>query len=630
MRKFSSSLLFYWLPTVFILGPALARASSNQGVILGQYVVDSENISKSLLFDQEFDTKVVRPLQDHLAEAVIAPVVVKPSVASFAEPVPHVEPVAAPVAVPIAEAPVAARGSLEFSGIATPKKDPNSRLADEATFDFSSLWAAPKVEAMVEPVRVSSLQSKVLGKTLEPSALVLEPILGSLAISKPDGINVPSVKDLAHSTPVVKSAPKPKDNTVVSMNSSVDLPKNLYRKGPMELVLIDEESFLEARPTVVRDAMVFWGHPSLLLSSKSNSSGRVLPLNKNFASARFVVQADGYLPAVGYAASDMITPVILIKEKRLGPVLKSLGVNPVAGRSIVWGKVLSSSLEARADVKVDSSDSKSKTYYSTGSFGLFHPKVKHSGSQGDFLISGLGHQLHYLLPTEEKSFGNMHELPPALINLEGLGSVVTTTIVDGLQSKIETQVVDGMSLERPETGIFATVGGMRGLETADDEGFMKFSELPLRNQVDLVEVRANGYLKTWINSPARRGTFPELVSLFNRTQMNELLEGSGIALRQNDAVVLGQLRPEIYRRNYHVEIFNSQGSAPADYRVVYFDIKNRPNPNQTSTDRTMQTFALLQVPNGEYHLAIRDSETKELISMQVIRVSDGVVTQVQF
>ncbi len=617
MRKFSSNLLYYWLPTVFILGPTVTSAAPTKDVILGQYVVDAANVSKSLLFDQEFDKEVVRPLQNRVAPLE------KSAFISVAE-------VIAPEQVPVSNE---VRGSVEFAGVETPRKNPSSFLADESVFDYSKLWDLPKAEAMVEVVRVSSLQTK----KLEPSALVLEPLQGSLAIAKPDGISSPAVTQVLLgpiSQKVVQKAAqasaKKKETVDPSINFSVDLPKNIYRKGSIELLLIDEESFLEGAPRVVPAATVFWGHPSLLLSTKSNSSGRALPLNKLFSTSRFIVQADGYLPAAGYATNDMITPVILIKEKRLAPVLKSLGVSPVAGHTIVWGKLLNSGLAARENIKVDSSDPESKTFYSTGGFGFFHSKVKKSGIQGDFLISGLGQQLHYLLPSEEISMGEIHELPPALLNLEGLGSVVTTTVVDGITSKIETQVVDGLSLERPETGIFATVGGVRGLETADDEGFMKFSNLPMRNQVDLVEVRANGYMKTWINSPARRGTFPDMISLFNRSQMNELLEGSGIALRQNDPVVLGQLRPEIFRRNYRVEIFDSQGRAPLDYRVVYFDIKNRPNPNQNFTDKTMQTFALLQVPNGEFHLMVRDSETKELISMQVVRVADGVVTQVQF
>jgi hypothetical protein len=616
--KQSKIILFSWIPVFFAYQttwstPLLTSAISSAGpseTILGKYSVDPANVAKSLLFDQEFDSKPLRP----------APLRRMParSAEEMALVSRHAPELPKPVEVQVEVGPA----------------------LHEDNIDFHSLWEATP--------GILDVQERPLATKAHPAAFVAansvetrDKVLGALAVGPADKIETLNEKISAQVFQVPEMHLNPPrvgtqslalhEDVKTSTNEfSVNLPKNIYRKGGLELLVIDEESFLEKKPKVISKAQVFWGHSASAISTESNNSGRALPPNARFASARFVVKAEGYLPAVGYATRNMITPVILIKEKRLGAVLKSLNVTPAAGKTLVWGKFLSDSLEGQEKIQIESSDPSAKAFYSIGSFGLFHPKATSSGPQGDFLVSALPRELHYLLPSESRDLGEVSELPPALLNLAGLGPIITTTIVQSKSSSVETQVVDGLSLEKPETSIYATVGGQRGMFTADEDGFVNFKGLPLRNQVDLVEVRASGYLKSWINAPANGESFPELVSLFNRAQLNELLQGSGVNLQQSNPVILGQLRPEAFKKKYAVEILDSNGISPEGVEVVYFDQKNRPNPNQNGTDRLMQTFAVLNLAAGEYHLVIRDVDSHQLVSMQVVRCADSVLSQVQF
>ncbi len=586
MKK-SPYILFSWVPAFLFSQSAIAtspdplaatgsapaaRVSEN---VLGKYVIDPATISQSLLFDQDFDKQKIRP----------APIL------------------------------ALAKKSEKALQKAPPRQRSTEILAkyfDEGKLDYSSIWSQPpqyprtlaKGDLMLGPV----------DKIVVPVDHRVDEIFHKEASSVKVAAAVVSKE--------ITESPKP-------VAVSVNLPENLYRPGGLELLLVDEESFLEKKPKVVTSATVHWAHANSGISSASNSSGRVLPPNNLFASARFVVIAEGYLPAIGYAIRNMITPVILVKEKRLGPVLKSLAVSPVPGRSIVWGKLVSAAMEARGDITIESSSPDIKAHYSLGSYGLFHKGAKVAGPQGDFLLSNLPHELHYLLPAENIS-GEISDLPPALLNLAGLGPVATTTMVDAKPTSIRTQVADGLSLEKPATAVYATIGGQRGMFTADDEGFVDLKNLPLRNQIDLLEIRASGYLKNWVNAPAENGSFPDLISLFNRAQLNELLDGSGVMLQQANPVILGQLRPEIFASRYTVELLDVFGSPPDGANVVYFDSNNRPNSRAEATDVAMQTFAVVNLPAGEYHLLLRDAESQRLVSMQLVRCADGVISQVQF
>lgn len=408
-----------------------------------------------------------------------------------------------------------------------------------------------------------------------------------------------------------------------------------------KLVIIDEEALAAGEKLGVQNAEVHWiGTQSGLMSHSQKGGGLVAPYAAT-QTMRFVVKAPGYLPAVGYVSQGLVNKVLLFKESRLAPVVRSLNLVPDPARVMVFGKVLDTKGNPLPNVSIDASiTSPFKVFYSLGSVGLFHPRALTTGPAGDFFVSGINQGIQYFMPTQglnaennftEQSSGQSLEWPAQIINLSGVGPVVTVTIQQAEQRVVKTQIVDAFALERPSgVGIQLTVGGQRGVHIPDKNGEITIPEMYRRASPDLVEVRAQGYIKSWITGSAEKGAFPERVAVFTQRQVDTLLAESLTDIQLARGVVFGNLRKEIFKNNVEIRVFDSAGKKAPDAKVLYFDDKNLARSSMTHTDPEYQNFAVANLSPGEWQVIAIDPETRKAIGAQLVRVDDNTISQLQF
>ncbi len=596
MSKFrpSSSLLFLSAGFgLFTATPLLASSLHvRKSAVYKKLSKDLAPTRKSLLFDQDFDKKTVRPLiSDKLVEKIIALEYAHQESVSREIAAASVAP-----ALAIKEAPVSRENEV-VSSIPATETEKLAVVLEQA---------APAIEEAVVP------QTMPVEKDL------------IAFIEKPKAEAVPVVAE-------EKPAPEQKVEATKKLSPrEVILPKDL-NSHRASIAVLDEETYSSGKFVSVPGAKVFWLHPDSSLSSIVSESGLVKVPYPKAISTRFVVVADGYLPAVGYSVKGQVTPVLLYKEKRLPPILKSLHIQPDSRESILIGRFLDRDLKPIAHMEFETFESQARrNFFSVGSFGLFHEAAKESGPQGDFLFSGLDHTLQYLLSSRKNNDHTISEWPAQILDLKGLGTVLTNTIVSSRPMDLETQVVDAYTLVKPDTGIFASVGGQRGLTEPDKNGFLKFDDLYKRPNVDLIEISAQGYLKTWINSPIDQASMPDLVPLFTPGQASEILAPVDEKIGRNDSLVAGTLRPEIYNYETQILVYNSYGKRVREAKIFYFGKDGRVSTNVKSIDPADARFMVTGLSEGEFHFVLINAETGIGQSIQVVRVSDGVVSQVQF
>lgn len=467
----------------------------------------------------------------------------------------------------------------------------------------------------------------VRGPNAAPSTKISLPEKASTTVVTTTKSNYPALDALEAwaasipSTPASAPAKVPESARPVGRRVHFRQPPDLSAR----ILVIDEESLAFNTPTAIEGAEVNWVSPVSGLVRKTNANGESASPYPNTVSARFVVTAPGYLPAVGYATAGVTVPVVLTKESRLGPVIKSLGVVPDPDRVLLLGKVLRADLKPAAGVRLDTSaEEPFRSYYSIGALGLFHPGAKESGTQGDFLVSGLKSGIQYLMPTEDAK-----EWPAWILDMTGLPQIVTTTITESSPSSAHTQVVDAFAMERPGGAVHVTVGGQRGLFLPDEEGFLNIDELHPRGSAELVEIRSEGYAKTWISAVPNPKLFPVAASVFTDKQLREVFQ------REPDAdlaqgVVFGNLRAERFTKPVTVSVYNAAGRRQRDALVVYFDADNRATSRAKATDPVTQNFAIANLAPGEWHLVLTDPTTGRGVGAQVVRTERETVSQVQF
>ncbi|MBS1986146.1 MAG: hypothetical protein JST16_18450 [Bdellovibrionales bacterium] len=391
------------------------------------------------------------------------------------------------------------------------------------------------------------------------------------------------------------------------------------------VLVIDEESLAFGNPQALSGAEVRWVSPQSGLAKRTNAKGIATAPYPNTISSRFIVQLPGYLPAVGYVSAGVTTPVVMVKESRVGPILKTLGVVPDPERVLVIGKTLHSDLSPASDLTVDASvQNPFKVFYSLGSVGIFHAAAHVTGAQGDFLVSGFGRGLQYLMPSgKDQEWGawtlDTHELPP----------FVTMTLADSKTVEVEPQIVDSLTYERPSGATHATIGGQRGLFVPNEDGIVAINELHPRGSADLVEVTSEGYLKTWVSGVANAKVFPSAISIFTRGQVQSVL-GESRAVNFNQGMIFGNLHPETYRHPVAIQVYGPTGKKNREANVLYFDANNRISLTQKQTDATLQNFAVTNLDIGEWHLVVTNPASGRGLSIQTVRVEEGVVSQVQF
>lgn len=392
-----------------------------------------------------------------------------------------------------------------------------------------------------------------------------------------------------------------------------------------QILVIDEDSLLQGSPRAVEGAEISWISAKSGLHSLTGANGLArVPYSRTIA-GRFVVSKPGFLPALGYAVAGTTTPIVLYRESRLGPILKSLGVVPDSERVLAIGKILDRDLKPLAGFTIDAAlEAPFRTYYSLGSFGLFHPAATATGAQGDFVLSGLREGLQYLMPSTGRQ-----EWPAWIYDTRNLPPIVTVTLADGTTVEDQTAIIDAIALERPESAVHVSVGGSRGLFLPNDEGDVKFDNLKTRASSEILEIRGEGYLTTWLNTPAYPRSFPSTSYLFTSHQLDELFA----AVREADptqGVVLGNLRAEDYAKPVEVRVYGNDGRRLRDAQVWYFDADNRLDRRLEATDPLLQNFAITNLAPGEWHVVVVDTTTGRGLSMNVVRVEPGIVSQIQF
>lgn len=534
-------------------------------------------MGKSLFFDQSFDTQPVRVL---ITEEIIARYLTPretpvESVASVEKPQPKI---VAPEEV-LVEAVLAPQVEVETprkpAAAPTPKLEVGTLIASEKNFAITS---APK-----EPLEAKELLEDLHRK-------------GALKIE----------------------------------SRKIEKPKTLDTKSAAILVL-DETAFLEGRLEKVPAATVSWLHPDAGLTSNTDDKGRARIPYPHSYSARYIVQAKGYLPAVGYAVKGIMSPVLLYRESRIGPILKSIKQGPQKNEHILLGKFISRNLESIDKMSFDEflQDARS-LFYSSGALGIFNLAAKEGGPRGDFLLAHLPPSLQYLLPKQGLANFEVLEWPAQLLDLKGLAPILTTTLLESKENAISTRVVDAFSGERPDSGIYASIGGQRGVFEPDMNGFIDFNELPIRPNVDLVEIYAQGYMKTWINSPSMSETLPDTVPLFTQDQLRQVLLPTGESPQLSRSYIVGSARAETFNSSVRMKIYNSLGQIQRSAQVHYFTKDGVISKDQDSLNLKDPRFVITNVPEGEYHIVAIDSATGHGLGIQVLRTQGGTVTQVQF
>jgi len=428
----------------------------------------------------------------------------------------------------------------------------------------------------------------------------------------------------------------------LAASKSFSAPK--AERGIAKIFVLDEEALLGKTLRPVGGARVHWVAADSNIVTKTNADGVGRAPYRRSNSIRFIVKADGYLPAVGYALEGRALPVVLYKESRLGPLLSSLGVVPDPKKILVLGKFLDRRLQPMNRMTLETSLEKPfRIFYSLGSFGVFHPKATQSDVQGDFFISGINSGLQYLMPTQShlspeeslrkatESGGGASEWPASIVDFSGLPSVVSFTLQEPEKTTAQFQIVDGQTDDRPEGSVHVTVGGQRGVYLPDDEGFLKLAEVYQRGTTDLLEVTAQNYRKVWLSGSSSDGTIPDTVGLVTDASLTQIFHAVSADVSFSKGIVFGHLRPELFGRSVSIKVFDSFGRENKDAKAFYFSSReNSIDANRTATDEAIQNFAVTDLGAGEWHLVATDAKSKKVVGVQVLRTEDGTVSQAQF
>ncbi len=487
-------------------------------------------------------------------------------------------------------------------------------LIFDQSFDSQSFRPAPAPAKVVE---IKTPERSAVASVVTPVSPKVEIVL---AQKIPEKIEDKSIVKLSPSTEHKELASRPSFTKFKLPRANAKLAK---------VVVLDDESFNQGKLEPLQEATIHWVGLQSGISQKF-VNGVVASPYPNTTSMRFVIEAPGYISAVGYAIGGIVNPQLMIRESKIPAIIKSLGIAPQANYTIALGKVLSKGFKAQSSVSIDASIAPPfKVFYSLGNFGLFHPAAQKTGPSGDFVVTGLSSGVQYLMPTtisDENSF----DWPAHTMDFSNLPSVVSLTLVESEAKNLHTQVFDAFSLERPPVGIQATIGGQRGVFIPDDEGLLKLPAMQVRASTDLVEVRAEGYRTTWVNTIANQKILPDTIGLFTNGQVDEIFAPVIDSINNSKGIIFGNLRPELFKKATQVKIFDSNGRKAPQAQVVYFDQDNVAQKAQKSTDSVVQNFAVYNLEPGEWHLLLIDPRTGQGVGAQTVRTDYDVVSQIQF
>ena len=599
--------------------------------------------SRSLIFDQAFDKVSYRPMPQArpTSIAIVAPtkapaakveVVVKkaPGLLRTAVPTEWMDTVHAQLQN-LSQSPRFAAVKKPSVVPAPLKIPPTAREAAPITVIASDNSPLPQKSLFQRSSRL--LKTFAATVTSTPVARLVTPA--------PIKVSANKVPDAA---PLTKEVETPIEDAQTEEIQSNFVKKFVQPRAEAEVAKIfvmSEESLMSGEPQAVVDAEVNWVSVKSGLISRTDANGVARSPYRKISSMRFIVNAPGYLPAVGYAVGGMAIPVVLSSEARLAPIIKSLKVIPDATKTLVIGKVLDRKLRAISNVTVDTSVEKPfSIFYSFGELGIFHPQAKLTGPQGDFFISGMRDGIQYFMPSQtiktnvQSANGldseQIREWPATIMDMSGLPSVVTVTLMESTKASVLTQVLDAQTEERPDVGVHLIIGGQRGVYVPDAEGYFKLADLHYRNSVDLVEIRAQGYIKTWITSLPNPQNFPEAVLLYKQNFLDELFGEYLYDVDMAKGVTFGHLRPERFNRPVEIRVYNNTGKESDQAKIFYGDAENNLSLRKKSTDSLVQSFAITNLDAGEWHVLVLGAKSQKVLDAQVLRTEAGTLSQLQF
>jgi hypothetical protein len=467
-----------------------------------------------------------------------------------------------------------------------------------------------------------------------------------------------SALPIAPVKPVAVSAPI--EQPLQSLDSKVsaqlgDFLDQKWARASIErghLKVVDEESLSTQSPRAVQGAEVFWMGLESGIKSISNRKGIAVVPSWISHSARFIVKAKGYLPAVGYAWNGQVTPVVLYRESRVPGVAQSVLLDitrkvnsfPYPNASTVFGKVVSPEGSPLKGAWIDTSlQEPHKLFYSMGSLGLFHPRMESTGVQGDFLISGLGWGYKPILTTllgetqpsdgrePVESVTDVSKFPSAFVDFSGSGPIATTTIVQGRDAVLQTQILDQIS-QTYTAGqqVFANLGGE--ISRPDENGFLELNAPFQRPQVELLEISSSSFLKTLLSITSDPKTVPDEIVLFTERDIYSLLKDVSVELNFQRPIVFGKLRPED-ESQFKVEVVDYRGKTLDGAPVYYFEETDdgaQLNPNLKHSDGVSQNFVVGNLMPGEYHLRLKRVTDGKIFATQTLRTRANTISLIQF
>lgn len=409
----------------------------------------------------------------------------------------------------------------------------------------------------------------------------------------------------------------------VAHRKSISLP-DLVQANQARVLVVDAQSLNFGVIVPIAKATATWIGAESKLETKSNSKGIVKAPYPKTRAQRFLINAEGYIPAIGYAVMGSIAVAPMYKADLVAPLVESLALKDFNSH-IVLGKALDKNLRPISNVKVDLSQSNSAVNYSLGSWGIFMQGLSESGASGDFVATGLKGTIQYFMPVENQS---SEEWPSTIIDLSGAPQVVSVALPKSEREFTQTKVLDAFMLDRPEGQVNLTIGGQRGVYIPDAQGETIIENLFVRPSVDLFEVRAPSYLKSWISTPANPKLMPEFSPLLSNLQVQQLLEPADISWNPEQGVVIGSLQSKDYKEPVQVRVIGPNGRLMRKATVVYFDKHN----NASSTIHSTQfnnRFSIVGLGDGEWTLIAVGALTKRGLGSSVVRSSAGVLSFVE-
>lgn len=425
------------------------------------------------------------------------------------------------------------------------------------------------------------------------------------------------------------------------------------------VLVVDAQMLNLGRIVPISNAVATWSGMGSKLNTSASATGVIkspYPLTK---SQRFIVNAEGYVPAIGYAVRGGVAIAPLYSAELVKPLVETFEIN--TNHHIVLGKALNANLSPIENVRVEVSQDEATIGYSLGKMGLFASGLSQSGPAGDFVAIGLNSSIQYFMPTE----GN-EEWASTSIDLSGAPQIVSIALSRAEKAFAHTNVVDAFAEELPGGTVSLNVGGQRGVylpeqtpETLIDENGAAVldahgeeivvntlvDDLYMRSALDLFEVRAPSYLKTWVSNPAMPNLVARVSPLLSEGQVQTLLDPIGMFWSSAQSFVYGTLTsPELLNKDLKIAVLGSDGKPAKNATVLYFDANNRITTGDLANATKFQPrFSIVGLEPGEWSVVVVDPKGSIIkdpktgrkksapagIATTVMRTNDGVLSYVE-